>query len=166
VKCTTAKGEGEYFGARALKAVQLKLIGCKEERNKCTSAGAAKEGEVSSAALAGEFGVIQKAPEAIEDVLGLDLSPASDVTMFEFVCGSTPQVWRGSVIATVKPNKMSKDMTLTFKGSKGLQIEERFEGESLDLPENSTGGGAFEKGAIVMALELKGHSEIEINSVH
>jgi alpha-tubulin suppressor-like RCC1 family protein len=166
LRCTTAKGAGEYFGARGLKDVQLKLIGCKEGRNKCTSAGAAKEGEVSSAALAGEFGVIQKRVEASEDVLGLDLSPESGVTMFEFVCGSTPQVWRGSVIATVKSNKMSKDMTLTFAGSKGLQVEERFEGGSIDDPENSTGGAAFEKGAIVMALELKGHSEIEINSVH
>ncbi len=166
VQCKEVKGTGEYFGARGLKAVKLNLTGCQEGRTKCSTAGALKEGEVSSAVLTGEFGVIQKGATASENELGLDLSAQTGTVMFEFVCGSTPQVWRGSVIATVKANKMSKSMTLTFAASKGLEIVERFEGKSVDLPENSTGGGAFEKGAVVMAPALKGRSEIEINSVH
>jgi hypothetical protein len=75
-------------------------------------------------------------------------------------------VCRGSVIAPVKANKMWKTLELTFAVAKGHQKVEHFEGAAADLPESSTGGGAYEAGAIAASLELKGESEIEINSVH
>lgn len=166
VACKSAKGAGEYSGARALEDLTLKLKGCTEGHTKCTTAGSAKEGEISSATLVGEFGLIEKGLSASENEIGLDLSSASVAPLLEFKCGSVVHTWRGSVIAPVKANKMEKAMTFNFQAAKSHQKVERFEGKSIDVPESSTGAGAYEQGAIVMSLELKGESEIEINSVH
>lgn len=165
ISCGRAKGTGEYSGARALKDVALALTGCREEHNKCTSAGAA-EGEID-ATLAGVFGVIEKGVKASEDKLGVDLTGSASSVMFEFKCGSTEYVWRGSMIAPVKADKMEKARTLSFATTnKGYEKVERFEGGSLDVPESSMNGAAYVEGGISVAPELKAKEATEINAVH
>ncbi len=166
VKCKEVAGSGEYSGARSLKDFQMTLKSCAEGHAKCTTAGAGREGEVTSATLAGEFGVIEKGLAAAGDKIGVDLAAPGDGTMLDFKCGSTEHLWRGSVIAPVKANRMEKTMVLNLVGSKDHQKVERFEGESVDVPESSTGGAAYAAGALEMSLELRGRAEIEINSVH
>lgn len=164
VICKRVKGTGEYSGARALKDVALKLENCREEHNECSSAKAA-EGEIA-ATLAGLVGVIQKAPLPTEDKLGLELTGSASSVMFEFKCGSTSYVWRGSMIAPVRADKMEKIRSLAFAAAKGHEKVERFEGGSLDVPEASMNGGAYVQGAITVAPELRARAELEINSVH
>lgn len=166
VGCKKLNGTGEYSGARSLKALTMNLIGCSVGKTKCKSAAASHEGEIQLAALKGEYGVIEKGASASESELGVDISPASGTVLAEFECGGTAHVWRGSVIAPVRANRMEKTVTINFAGAKGLQKVERFEGSPLDVIESSIAGGAYEQAALSASLALRGKAEIEINSVH
>jgi hypothetical protein len=138
ISCATTILEGEYTGAKTATAT-LVLKGCTNtaSKKKCQSKPGS-EGEIESTMpLEGELGFITG---GAKPVVGLDLKKQSTATSFaSFFCATGPEppevqgTVEGSLIGALKPlSKMAPEFTLAYKGAKGTQTPERFEGGLRD----------------------------------
>src|SRR5207244_1421427 len=135
-------GHGEFTGPKTVGGVGMTFTGChRGELEKCESPSAA-EGEVASATLQGELGVVTTSSEGpVKNKIGLDLKPASGETVAEFSCAGVPVLVTGSVIVEVKANSMLSKVTLKYAASKGVQKPSRFEGGAEDVLHTKLGEG-------------------------
>jgi hypothetical protein len=160
VNCKGESGKGEITGPKTLGGVVITLTGCESNATKCTTAGAATEGEVVSGTLEGELGWESKPLKHV----ATDLFPAGHTgPFFEFTCGTVPVQVIGSVIVKDSAGKMLSSETLKYteKGSK--QKPERFEGGPLDVLESKFGEGAFEQTGLGLSAIQTTEEPLEIN---
>jgi len=167
ITCAAESGSGEYSGAKTVTGVTVTFTGCEGPgATKCATAGA-NEGELLTKPLEGQLGIISEEVKEGKEIrkIGLELFPAGHAGSYvEFSCGGSPQVLRGSVIAPVSIDKMSLTSTLTYKGAKGKQAPEQFEGEPKDVLESSVAGGAFEQSGLTLTATQTSEEPIEINA--
>jgi hypothetical protein len=71
---------------------------------------------------------------------------------------------RGSVLVSVKANKMLEVSMLKYEASKGKQKIEKFEGAPADILEASFSGGTFEQAGLTATLTQTSEEEVEINT--
>jgi hypothetical protein len=141
IACGTGRGVGAITGP---KTETMKFIwsGCKSlALNKpCQSPNPEEkekpqEGLIYSQPLTGELGFIEG---GAHPKVGWDFKPTSGSVYSLFECGTTPLtgtkvIFEGSVIGGVKLiNRMTEENVLRFKGSKGVQSPEKFEGGAKD----------------------------------
>jgi hypothetical protein len=74
VTCTGESGEGELAGAKHIHGLTLKLTGCTEGAQSCTSSGAAA-GEIRTGALSGLLGIEKLGATHAKDKAALALYP-------------------------------------------------------------------------------------------
>jgi alpha-tubulin suppressor-like RCC1 family protein len=164
ISCAGETASGEFTGAKSLAGI-LTFTGCHlGELGKCESSGAA-EGEVVTALLAGQLGVVTKGLEARKDKIGLDLKAAVGDTFAEMSCAGTQVIVSGSVIAPIGANSMSSKVTLKYAGSKGVQKPSRFEGGEEDVLLTKIGEGEAEKSALTLTTIQTNEEKVEVNSV-
>jgi hypothetical protein len=168
IACTGLAGAGEYEGQKALANVALALTGCHlGTAGACQSVEAA-EGEVVTASLRGELGVITTSPEGpTKNKIGIDLAPASGEVLAAFACGGTSVLVTGSVIAEVPANSMKSSATLSLvASSKGVQKTTRFEGGEEDVLRTRLGDEApFEQSGLNLKAVQTNEEKVEINPV-
>jgi hypothetical protein len=166
ITCKGETGTGEYSGVKTVANVTIKLTGChRGELGSCQSSGAA-EGEVVSATLDGELGVIKKSVEGpIKDVIGTDLKPVSGDVVAAFACAGTTVAVTGSVIGEVKRDGMASTAPIKFVQSKGVQKPTRFEGGEEDVLLTKLGEGAPEHSGLTLTLSQTNEEKVEVNSV-
>ena len=134
ISCATTILEGEYTGAKTATAT-LVLKGCTNTATKvkCQSKPGS-EGEIESTMpLEGELGFIKGGEKP---VVGVDFKKSSTApNLASFFCATGPEkpelqgTVEGSLIGALKPaGKMAPEYTLAYKGAKGTQMPERFEG--------------------------------------
>ncbi len=165
VECGTVSGAGEYSGAKAVSNVTMTFTECAYKTStKCTSSGA-KAGEVSTATLQGELGVVKKEGTEVTRS-GLDLAPTSGTVVAEFTCGEKSFVVTGSVIREVGVNIMRTEDSVTYRVlSKAKQIVEKFEGLPADVLTTSINGLGGEQTGLELTGTNKNEEAIEINAV-
>ncbi len=166
VTCTgESSTAGGFHGAKRLEGVTLKLTGCAEASQPCTSSGA-NAGEIVSGALDAVVGVEKLGTSPAKDKAALSFFPPGHKgTIAAFSCASTSVVLRGAVLVPVKANKPATTQTLKFKASKGVQKPEAFAGGAAEVLEESTDGGAHYEGAgLTAALTLEAKEAVELNT--
>jgi hypothetical protein len=173
VVCATSLIEGEYTGAKTSTAT-LTLKGCIDAATKarCQS-NPAQEGEIQdTTALEGRLGFISNGEKP---VVGLDLAKAPTAANFaSFYCGGfeSPEFQatiEGSLIGKLAAlNHMVSEFTLAFKGAKGSQTPERFEGGLKDTLTISLLKGAEppvnEAASIATTLLIANEEALEIKA--
>ncbi len=155
VRCSKSADTGFFNTPKTADKVHVTFTGCTFETHPCTNTG--KAGEVKTNALKGEVGYLEG--KGTEHPLVGDLLTAESGTYeAEFSC--LPLYFRvsGKVIGEVDPtdvNKFTKEATLTFKESSGIQHWKCFEGETpcdnTLISELSEVSGEFHSGQIVSA---------------
>ncbi len=159
LQCTEAAIAGEYTGPQSA-SLTLALSGCTSPyffSQKCKSEGAS-EGDITATVQA-TLGIISAATKS----LGWDLQPASGSDLATFECAGLPLALTGSIIGRVtKADVMSSLFSLTFKGSKGKQVPERFESGLTDVPHLSY----LEKSvALVMTNAITSEEKLELKAI-
>ena len=89
-------------------------------------------------------------------------------TFIEFTCGATLTVAvSGSILAAVKPDKMSETLTLKYKAKHGFQTPEYYEenGEKIHdvLPSDFAGKGCDQSGQTITST-VKNEEKLELNA--
>jgi len=164
ITCSGETGSGTYAGQKHLGGLVLTLTGCESAHERCSSAGAGA-GEIVSRALEGVLGVEALGGGAGQDKIGLELFAAGySGPLMEFSCAATTVSLRGSVIAPLKANKMSRALALKFKAKKGHQKPEAFVGEAPAVLEASFGGGAYEQAGLTVAATQTSEEALEVDA--
>ncbi|MCW2968913.1 MAG: chromosome condensation regulator [Solirubrobacterales bacterium] len=164
ITCTGATGIGSFTGAKAT-SLSLKLTGCAYGEISCQSAEA-ETGEVRSAPLATELGVVKAGTEARKNQIGTDMHPVSGETIATFTCGSTPVVVTGSTIAIITGvNAMSTKETVRFATGKSVQKPLHFEGGPEDVLHATIGAGAPERTGLSLILTQTSEEKVELSTV-
>jgi alpha-tubulin suppressor-like RCC1 family protein len=133
IHCAKVTYQGTFTGSQTLVA-NVTFTGCEQGTAKtaCQSIGA-PAGEIKDNALEGELGVIKG---GATPSIGWDLRPTGVTAPFlaEFECGGGGQATlEGSVIAAIAASDvMAPRSILSYKGRRGLQIPESFEGGLKD----------------------------------
>jgi hypothetical protein len=138
ITCGGSTFEGEYTGPKT-ETVTVLLVGCLDSATKkaCQTVQA-REGEIESAPLEGEYGFIKG---GAKPSVGLDLKHEGVVVTFE--CGKPPAqtasaVVEGSFIGAIAGgplsnlNRMFEESVMKYKAMSGKQIPEAFEGGPKD----------------------------------
>jgi hypothetical protein len=165
ISCTGETASGEFSGVKSIAAV-LTFTGCHfGVAGSCQSSGAAS-GEVITAALSGQLGVVKKGLTADKDKIGVDLKASVGETFAEMSCGGgTPVKVTGSVICEYKANAMLLKVTLKYAGTNGVQKPSRFEGGEEDVLLTKIGEGAPEASALTLTTIQTNEEKVEVNSV-
>src|SRR5205807_393651 len=174
--CATTILEGEYTGAKTATAT-LVLKGCTNTATKvkCQSKPGS-EGEIESTMpLEGELGFIKGGEKP---VVGVDFKKSSTApNLASFFCATGPEkpelqgTVEGSLIGALKPaGKMAPDYTLAYKGAKGTQMPERFEGglkDTLAITFTPTGPEppVTENASLSATLLISNEEPLEITAV-
>jgi hypothetical protein len=164
IACVENDIAGEYTGLQTatlgITFSECKVLG--PFGGQCTSEGA-KAGEIVSAPLEAEFGLVDGA--ASPPVIGWWIHPASGEQFATFECGGTAVAVTGSVIATVTPvNKMVGAFKLNFSGSGGIQKPEAFEGGEKRLLTLET-VNATEQVGLTMNDSVANQRQLEIRAI-
>ena len=160
------QSSGEYVGNKAIANVTMAFTGCHlGELGSCQSSAAA-EGEVVTATLDGELGVIKKSLEGpIKNTIGTDLRPVSCEVLATFVCAGSPVSVTGSVIGEVKRDAMLSKAPIKFVQTKGVQNPRRFEGGVEEVLLTKLGGGSSEHSGLSFTVNQTDEEKVEVNSV-
>lgn len=165
VICGDVEATGEYTGAKTL-GTTIVFEECATKNAACESPGA-HEGEIVTSALDGELGLVEIKKEKIVSGLSLEAVMPS-VPFTEFSCGTKKVVVTGSVIQTLKGNRMESAEVQSYGGSKkAVQFPEKFLGQEPDILESSINGEAAEPTTLkVNAFQVNEEKEeIEVNDV-
>jgi hypothetical protein len=165
VTCASEEGSGSITTARTVGDVVLRLKGCEltlgNTKARCSTAGLGS-GELEATNLEGALGFEAQASKKV----GLDLYPAGRSGSFmQFSCNSSAVTLTGSVIGSVKADKMAAAETLKFKASKGKQKPEAFEGAAQDVLLDSLSGAKAEQDGLTLGATLTYEEAVEINAV-
>jgi hypothetical protein len=159
----TCKGEtatGEYTGPKTVGGVVLTFTGCELSPNKCTTAGAAAEGELVTSTLEGMLGWESKALKHPAN----ELFPVGHSGAFlEFTCGGVLIQVRGSVLAKTGAGKMAAAETVKYAATAGKQKPERFEGGVAEVLESSFAEAPFVQTGLNLTMIKTSEEPIEIN---
>ncbi len=161
VKCAGVSSQGEYSGPKTIANVTMKFTECSlRDGAECTSPGAAEEGEILTATLDGELGVIghfiTRKAKKDKTLVGVDASPAvPDTAVTEFTCGGASFVVTGSVIREVETNAMVTSNGEGFSQNGGSQYPEAFEGLPTDVLSITMTEGETETGPLKIGLGTK-----------
>jgi alpha-tubulin suppressor-like RCC1 family protein len=159
VACRAETAIGSYTGLRTIGAMVVRFSGCELLGQPCNTSGAAS-GEIVTSTLSGELGWESKALKHV----ALDLRPATEGEAFlTFICGGTPVVVNGSVLAKVPAGKTTSTATLKYIAKAGKQKPEHFEGGVPDVLESSLSGGAFEETGLSLTTLQASEEKIEVN---
>jgi hypothetical protein len=166
ITCKGETGTGEYSGNTAVANVTMTFTGCHlGELGSCQSSAAA-EGEVVTATLQGELGVIKKSLEGpIKNTIGTDLKPVSGEVLAAFACAGSPVSVTGSVIGEVKRDAMLSKAPIKFVQTKGIQKPTRFEGGAEELLVTKLGEGPSEHSGLSFTVNQTDEEKVEVNSV-
>lgn len=160
ITCTGGSGTGEYTGPKTIGDIALTFTGCSQAGQECASAGAGQK-EIRTSTLEGELGW-----EAKPSKVGLELHPDSGAFM-AFTCGSTAISVTGGVIAPMKANKATSAPTLKFKGAKGAQKPEGFEGQKSILEASEAAGASKPMSlSVTLAQENENGEQAAINTAY
>ncbi|HEX4186601.1 MAG TPA: IPT/TIG domain-containing protein [Solirubrobacteraceae bacterium] len=168
VTCKGESGTGEYTGNRTVGDVKLTFTGCHlGTLGNCQSSGAG-EGEVVTATLSGELGVIKASTEGTaKNLVGTDLKPAGAEAFAAFVCaGSTTVSVTGSVIGEVKRNAMTTLGTLKYLQAKGVQKPTRFVGGEEDDLLSSFAEATPEHSGLNLSAVVGTEEKVEVSSIY
>ena len=167
VVCTGETSTGQYTGLKTVGSLVLKLTGCEREAAKCTSTGAAAEGEIVSTTLEGAIGIEKASVDGpLKDKVALDLLPlGGSGPVMEFSCGLSALSVRGSVLVPVLTDKMLSAETLKYASSAGKQKPEKLEGQPVDVLEASLNEGPFAQTGLKLTTKLANPAKIETNTV-
>jgi hypothetical protein len=142
--CTSDRNTGEVTGPKT-GTVVITFVGCTIPGAPCSNVPETP-GLVKTNTLVADLGYINKATKEV----GLDLFNGNLIA--QFTCGGVPVAVKGSVIGKLTPvNKIVNPpggFTLKFAQAKGKQKITHLEGEPIDIPETSLGGGPFEESGL------------------
>jgi hypothetical protein len=164
VACKASTGTGELTGPSMLDA-SITFTGCEMQgapggASACHSPGLGT-GAVTLEALEGRFGWQKQAKLEV----ALDLFPAgSGETVARLECGTQTLTWRGSVLVSVKANKMPASFTLKYSGKQGKQVPEGFEGAPRDVLEQAPLGEPFKVIGLTTTLTLNPAEAFEVRA--
>ncbi|HWX96175.1 MAG TPA: fibronectin type III domain-containing protein [Solirubrobacteraceae bacterium] len=160
VTCHGESGKGEFTGPKSVGGVVITLTGCESQATKCTTTGAATEGEVSTTTLEGVLGWESKPLKHV----ATDLFPVGHTGTFaEFTCGTTAVQVVGSVLVKDTTGKMVISEILKFTQKAGKEKPERFEGGPLQVLEAKFGEGAVEQTGLNLTVTQTDEELLEIN---
>jgi hypothetical protein len=165
VTCASEEGSGSITTAKTVGDVVLRLKGCElalgNTKAKCNTTGLGN-GELEARNLEGILGFEAEASKKV----GLDLYPEGRSGSFmQFACNGSAVTLTGSVIGSVKADKLAATAALKFKASKGKQKPEAFEGASQDVLLDSLGGAKAEQAGLTLGATLTYEEAVEINAV-
>ncbi len=158
VKCAGVAGQGEYSGPKTVANLTLRFTECSlKDGAECTSPGAAEEGEIVTATLEGELGVIghfiTKKKKRDRTLIGVDAFPAAGTVVMEYSCGEASFTVTGSVIREVDTNGMRATEPEGFSQIEaGRQYPEEFEGLPADVLSTTVTEDGVETGPFQSAL--------------
>jgi hypothetical protein len=160
VSCKGESGQGEVTGPKTVGGVVLTLTGCESQASKCTTAGAASEGEVVTAVLEGVIGWESKPLKHVATSL---FPPGHTGSFAEFTCGTVSVQVLGAVLVKDVAGKMMTSEILKYTQKGGKEKPERFEGGALELLEAKFGEGALESIGLNLTITRTYEEPIEIN---
>lgn len=143
VACTSSSDSGKFTSPKGAGDVVVVFKGCELNGHKCENTG--KAGEVKTNPLKGEIGYVEKATHKV----GVDLSAETGLYEAQFHCGEITMRVSGSVIGLVTSaiNTFTKEATLSFTQSGGIQHIQNLEGMPKDtLSAELAGAGGEEFG--------------------
>lgn len=164
VGCESESSTGEYSGTKEVKNVVVKFKKCHAPPLVCTSEGH-EAGELETAPLEGRVVFASEAAHTTD----FELYPAQGAEKFiEFNCGGTLTVAvRGSILASVKPDKMSETLKLTYKAKHGFQTPEYFEEGGLKIHstlEADFSGKGWDQAGQTITSTVKNEEKLELNA--
>ena len=163
LSCKSGAITGTLSGAKTLSAA-LSFRECSLSSTKaaCQTAGAAA-GEVKTVALSGTIGVVKSGSKPS---IGVDLAPASGTELAHITCGAQVVAVSGSVIAPISSaDKMSTSYKASFKGKKGVQGVQAFEGGAKDTLHWTVGAGVEEPVGLTASTTLTAEEAFEIKAI-
>lgn len=171
VACTSVRALGEYVGPKEIAEIPFRFKGCVLAGHRCTTAGAAEEGEIATSALHGLLGFAQSKrslKKPAERVTALQLAPEEEGAPFaQFDCGASEVTLRGELVPRMFVKHTGRVNTLELK----LNKKERrnyiagLEGVAPTPLEASVDGGAYAT-VVVKAKLTWPFSEIKINTTY
>jgi hypothetical protein len=163
--CTAEEGSGEITGPKTVGNVTLKFNGCETPQMHCMNADA---DEIVMNPLQGELGIYKLGETAVKDLVALELSPQSGVSLAEIECAGLRLTVRGSVLVQMTANRMLGAMPANLLERRGEQMPDHFVGGITDehTLESSADGGAFEETSLALRMLLEDEEPIEISSVN
>ena len=163
IKCTAGTSTGTVDDAKQISAV-YSFTGCSlsSPAAPCQTSGASA-GEVRTVGLVGEVGIIKA---GAKPSVGLRLGPASGSTLAQITCGAKTITLKGSVIATLTSiDKPATSFKIGYKGKKGTQTVERFEGAPKTTLSWSVNGSADGNVGMAASEVLKSEEPLEVVAV-
>ncbi len=165
ITCSGGSGGGEYTGLKAVGDLVLRLTGCTEAGQACTSPGAGG-GEAVSASLEGLLGLEKAGASSASDKIALAVSaPGHAGALLEVLCGTSSISISGTVLVPVTADKAVTSATLKFAALKGKQKPESFAGGASEVLQASLDGGAPEQMGLTASLRQTSEEAVEINTV-
>jgi len=164
VKCTAGTATGTVDDSKQISEV-LTFTGCEiSSTNASCQSATDPAGEIRTVTLAGEVGVIKAGSKPS---VGLDLAPTNGARVLaQFSCAGQAVSLSGSVIAPISStDKPSLSFKLAYKGKKGTQSPEGFEGASKDRLSWSIAGGGEEAIGLSAAEALVTEEPLEIKAI-
>jgi len=163
IKCAAGTSSGEIEDAKLLAEV-FAFTGCELSSTKaaCQSTGAAA-GEIRTVTLSGELGVIRA---GAKPAVGLAMAPAGGTSLAQITCGSQAISLKGSVIAPISAlDKATTSFKVAYKGKKGVQTPEGFEGAPKGALRWSVAGGPEEAVGLAASQVLQTEEAMEIKAI-
>ncbi|MGO9322001.1 MAG: hypothetical protein ACLQBY_14525 [Solirubrobacteraceae bacterium] len=160
LKCAGVAAQGEYSGPKTVANLTMRFTECSLKNGaECTSPGA-EEGEIVTATLDGELGVIgkfiTKKKKHTLTLIGVDAFPAAPGTVVtEFSCAGASFTVSGSVIREVNTNAMHATEPGGYSQSGGVQYPEGFEGLPADVLTSTITEGGVETGPLQTGLATR-----------
>jgi alpha-tubulin suppressor-like RCC1 family protein len=160
ISCTTARGGASYVDGHDV-AAALRMAGCTQARRACTPIPSGES--IVWSPMTGTLGVVKQGATPVKNTVGIRYSANGEGVLAEFSCNGVTIVLRGSVVGTVKPNKMLATRTWVGKSSKSVQAIEGFEGGPHSVLELNSGAG-FEPVGLSLQLIEKSATPVEVSS--
>jgi hypothetical protein len=165
--CRAESNTGEFTGTKTVVLTPLHFTGCEIAGGSCTSA-AQPPGNIVTAAMRGELGIINKGEGIVRPQLGLKLEPSTGEVFAEFECfPALKYIVTRSVIGHFVPlNSMTTAPIFWTEGSDTKQYPEEFEGGPPTFLEGSLNGGLSERIGWVFSMTLATEEAIEASIVN
>ncbi len=169
LECATKGGKltGQVTDAKTISNISIHFIGCKNGNPSTCQNVNGKAGNITTATLTAQLGIVKVEPKPEEDQVGLAVGAPGNGTFMEFECSGTMYVFHGAAILPFKlTDRLLKKTKLKFLEDKGLQSIESFENEPKTVLSVKIGAGPLEQAGMIFTFELATKEKLEINLLH
>jgi hypothetical protein len=164
VRCTASHGQGEITGPRSTVS-QYQLTGCTAGGQKCQSADAVNEEEITTGPIEADLVYIDQARHEV----GVLLNPSGG-TYISFECGGIHAEGQGSFLAPVSPiDQEATSFTATLNQLDSVQTPDEYENENGErvqaIPTGRRGSNKFVPTGVEAVFTVHPAVPVEVKAI-